>query len=52
VGPLIFVSWLVPALGLAGAFVVTGALVVLALLAMLVLAPETTGEDFGEPTAG
>lgn len=44
-GPLVFVSVLQPALGLAGAFAVTGALVVLAVVAMLVLAPETRGRE-------
>ncbi|MCV7608471.1 MFS transporter [Micrococcus luteus] len=42
-GPLLFVGTLVPALGLPGAFAVTGGLVVLACAAMLALAPETRG---------
>ena len=42
-GPLLFVGMLVPALGLPGAFAVTGGLVVLACAAMLALAPETRG---------
>lgn len=44
VGPLIFVSLLQPSLGLVGAFVVTGSLVVVAVVVMLVAAPETTGD--------
>ncbi len=44
VGPLLFVGWLVPMLGLTGAFVLTGLLVALSLAAMAVAAPETAGE--------
>ncbi|MCK6094661.1 MFS transporter [Micrococcus sp. EYE_162] len=42
-GPLFFVGTLVPALGLPGAFAVTGGLVVLAAVVMFAFAPETRG---------
>ncbi|MDO4239825.1 MFS transporter [Micrococcus sp.] len=42
-GPLVFVGTLVPALGLPGAFAVTGGLVLLAVAVMFVWAPETRG---------
>lgn len=45
VGPLVFVAYLVPALGLAWSFLVTGALVVVAVVVMMRLAPETRGRD-------
>src|SRR5699024_2070054 len=44
-GPLLFVTHLVPALTLAGAFAFAGSLVFIAVLAMFLLAPETTGRD-------
>ena len=43
VGPLVFVGVLQPALGLAGSFAVTGALVGIAVAAVLRWAPETRG---------
>src|SRR5699024_5522783 len=43
IGPLLFVTHLFPALGLAGAFALAAGLVVVAEIAMLYLAPETTG---------
>src|SRR5690625_2607486 len=45
IGPLLFVTHLVPALGLAGAFALAAGLVVVAVIAMFFLAPETTGRD-------
>src|SRR5699024_5894853 len=45
IGPLLFVTHLVPALTLAGAFSFAGSLVFIAVLAMFLLAPETTGRD-------
>lgn len=45
IGPLLFVTHLVPALTLAGAFAFAGSLVFIAVLAMFLLAPETTGRD-------
>lgn len=42
-GPLVFVGTLVPALGLPGAFAVTGGLVLLAVAVMFAWAPETRG---------
>ncbi|MGM7669533.1 MFS transporter [Microbacterium sp. A93] len=45
VGPLVFVAYLVPAIGLAWSFVVTGALVVVAVVVMMLMAPETKGRD-------
>ncbi|MEV4902521.1 MFS transporter [Citricoccus sp. NPDC055426] len=45
VGPLVFVAYLVPAIGLAWSFAVTGALVVVAVVVMMRLAPETKGRD-------
>lgn len=45
VGPLVFVAYLVPAIGLAWSFVVTGALVVGAVVVMMAMAPETKGRD-------
>lgn len=45
VGPLVFVTHLVPALTLPGAFAFAAGLVVLAVVAMFLLAPETTGRD-------
>ncbi len=45
IGPLLFVTHLVPAFGLAGAFVVAAVTVLLAVIAMFILAPETTGKD-------
>lgn len=45
IGPLLFVTHLVPALTLAGAFAFAAVLVVIAVVAMFLLAPETTGRD-------
>ena len=45
IGPLLFVTHLVPALTLAGAFAFAGGLVFIAVLAMFLLTPETTGRD-------
>ncbi|QCU78726.1 MFS transporter [Citricoccus sp. SGAir0253] len=45
VGPLLFVAWLVPALGLVWSFVVTGVLVVGAVAVMAAMAPETKGRE-------
>ncbi|SFV23174.1 MFS transporter [Micrococcus terreus] len=45
VGPLIFVTWMVPAIGLAWSFVVTGCMVVVAVVLMAFMAPETTGKE-------
>jgi MFS transporter, putative metabolite:H+ symporter len=45
VGPLVFVAYLVPAVGLAWSFVVTGTLVLAACVLMMVLAPETKGRE-------
>ncbi len=45
VGPLVFVAHLVPTVGLAWSFVVTGLLVVIACVLMMVLAPETRGRE-------
>ena len=45
IGPLLFVTHMVPALTLPGAFAVAAGLVVLAVIAMFFLAPETTGKD-------
>mgnify|MGYP000954318939 FL=1 len=45
IGPLLFVTHLVPALTLAGAFAFAGGLVLVAVIAMFLLAPETTGRD-------
>jgi putative MFS transporter len=44
VGPLLFVTHLIPAFGLPGAFAFAAALVVVAVVAMFFLAPETTGK--------
>ncbi|WHS28595.1 MFS transporter [Auritidibacter ignavus] len=43
VGPLIFITALVPVLGLPGSFLVGAGTVVVAVIVMFVLAPETTG---------
>ncbi|MDN6637944.1 MAG: MFS transporter, partial [Yaniella sp.] len=45
IGPLLFVTHLVPALTLAGAFAFAGGLVLVAVIAMFLLASETTGRD-------
>ena len=45
IGPLLFVTHLVPTFGLTGAFTFAAATVVVAVIAMFVLAPETTGKD-------
>src|SRR5690625_3772219 len=45
VGPLLFVTHLIPAFGLSGAFAFAAALVVVAVVAMFFLAPETTGKS-------
>ena len=45
VGPLVFVAWMVPAVGLAWSFVVTAVFVVAACVLMLFLAPETKGRE-------
>jgi putative MFS transporter len=45
VGPLVFVAWLVPAMGLVWSFVVTGVLVVAAVALMMAMAPETKGRE-------
>ncbi|HJF13405.1 MAG TPA: MFS transporter [Enteractinococcus helveticum] len=45
IGPLLFVTHLVPAFGLTGAFMFAAATVMLAVVAMFILAPETTGKD-------
>jgi putative MFS transporter len=45
VGPLVFVTWLVPVMGLVWAFVVTGVLVVAAVALMMSMAPETKGRE-------
>ncbi|GAA1803164.1 MFS transporter [Nesterenkonia flava] len=41
-GPLVFITWMEPALGLAGAFAVCLAAVVAAVVVMMALAPDTT----------
>ena len=45
IGPLLFVTHLVPTFGLTGAFTFAAATVVVAVIAMFLLAPETTGKD-------
>lgn len=45
IGPLLFITHLVPALTLPGAFGLAAGLVILAVGAMFLLAPETTGKD-------
>ncbi|HEY4536022.1 MAG TPA: MFS transporter [Enteractinococcus sp.] len=45
IGPLLFVTHLVPSFGLTGAFAFAAGTVVLAIVAMFLLAPETTGKD-------
>ncbi|MDY6055741.1 MFS transporter [Micrococcus sp.] len=52
VGPLVFVGVLQPALGLAGAFAVTGGLVLVAVIAMLLGAPETRSVALDEQLPG
>ncbi|MGO1182338.1 MAG: MFS transporter [Micrococcaceae bacterium] len=43
VGPLLFVTWMVPVLGLTTSFAVAGALVLVAVIVMFFFAPETAG---------
>lgn len=45
IGPLLFVTHLIPTFGLTGAFTFAAATVVVAVIAMFLLAPETTGKD-------
>lgn len=45
IGPLIFVTHLIPAFTLPGAFAVAAGLVIVSIIVMFVLAPETTGKD-------